>query len=84
MTNNNLLNSSVTNGVVALYTAYKGHKNLATLTNIEIEEAVASFKTLYPNIEVSQDNLKEKLYKKTDNTFVTQIPHTVIEKIKGW
>ena len=84
VTNNNLLNSSVTNGVVALYTAYKDHKNLATLTNIEIEEAVASFKTLYPNIEVSQDNLKEKLYKKTDNTFVTQNPHTVIVLMEGW
>ena len=73
ITDNNLLNSSVTNGIVALYTAYQDHKNLSTLTSIEIEEALDSFKKIYPNIEVSQDNLKEKLYKKQTALFLAKI-----------
>ena len=84
ITNNNLLNSSVTNGIVALYTAYQDHKNLSTLTSIEIEEALDSFKKIYPNIEVSQDNLKEKLYKKTDSSIFSQNPHTVFVLMEGW
>ena len=84
ITDNNLLNSSVTNGIVALYTAYQDHKNLSTLTSIEIEEALDSFKKIYPNIEVSQDNLKEKLYKKTDSSIFSQNPHTVFVLMEGW
>ena len=84
ITDNNLLNSSVTNAIVALYTAYQDRKHLSTLTSIEIEEALDSFKKIYPNIEVSQDNLKEKLYKKTDSSIFSQNPHTVFVLMEGW
>ncbi len=84
ITDNNLLNSSVTNGIIALYVAYKDHKNLSTLTEIKTKEATESFKTLYPNIEVSQSSLKEKIYKKTENTVFSQNPHTIFVLMEGW
>ena len=84
ITNNNLLNYSATNGVVALYVAYEENKDLSTLTKIDLTEAIASFQLLYPDVAVSSENLKEKLYKKTSNLTDQPKPHLVFVLMESW
>ena len=84
VTNNNLLNSSATNSISALFQAFEDKENYYSLSPISDAEAIAAFKLLFPQQNANINNLQQALYTKTKQKEVERKPNVVFALMEGW